>query len=147
MIRIVRAAAISGCALGLLISLASLSGCSSAKPPSDARLQIERIANWRIKFLADHNRKPPKDQAEFEAYVEKMCQERGDAYDRTAMFVSPRDNKDWVVRCGPESAKLSEQAIAVHEQDGYDGKVLVATAMARSSEIDKSELPSKLAIE
>lgn len=147
MIRFLQAAAIRGCAIGLLFSLASLSGCNSAPPPEDARLQIERVANWRIKFLADHNRKPPKDQAEFEAYVEKMLQDRGEPYDRTEMFVSPRDNKDWVVRYGPETAKLSDSAIVIHEAEGYDGKVLVATAMGRSTEIDKSELPAMLAIE
>ncbi len=145
--RFVRAAAISGCAIGLLISLGALSGCTSAPPPVDGRLQIENVAKWRIKFLADHNLKPPKDEVEFLTFIEKTAQERGETFDRSIIFVSPRDNKDWVVRYGPETAKLSQDAIIVHEQEGYDDKVLVATVGGRSFEVDKAELPNLLAIE
>ena len=71
--------------------------------------------------------------------------ERGEPFDRDAFLVSPRDGKKYVVQYGKESANLGENSIAVHEQEGYDGKVLVALVSARSREVDATELPSLLA--
>ena len=52
--------------------------------------------------------------------------ERGEPFDRNTFLVSPRDGQKYVVRYGKESANLRENSVAVHEKEGYDGKVLVA---------------------
>jgi len=121
-------------------------GCGRAgPPPSEGRLAIENVAKWRQLYLANHGRKPPADEAEFLAFIEKKMQERGETFDRDTFLVSPRDGQKYVIQYGKESANLGENSVAVHEKEGYRGKVLVAFESARSSEVDAAELPSLLA--
>jgi hypothetical protein len=139
-------APVAALALGALVSLTGLSGCGqSAPPPSDGRLAIENIAKWRQLYCADHGGKPPADEATFVTFIRDKLRERGDASDIAALLVSPRDGQKFAVRYGNESANLGEGAVTVYEQEGYDGKVLVAFESARSREVDAAELPSLLA--
>ena len=68
--------------------------------------------------------------------------ERGETFDRDTFLVSPRDGQKYVIQYGKGSANLGENSVAVHEKEGYGGKVLVAFESARSSEVDAAELPS-----
>ena len=137
------AVAIWGLTLPILIALPLALGCGKAgPPPSDGRLAIEGIAKWRTLYLAQHNRQPPPDEKAFVDFMEKISKERGEPFDRDTALVSPRDKQKYVVRYGKESAKLKETDVVVHEQEGYDGKVLVAYEMARSAEVDAAEIPT-----
>jgi hypothetical protein len=133
-------------ALPILIALPMVFGCGKAAPPPvEGRLAIENIAKWRQLYLANHGRKPPANEAEFVDFIEKKMKERGETFDREAFLVSPRDGQKFVVQYGSKSAKLDENSVAVHEKEGYDGKVLVAFESARSAEVDAAKLPSLLA--
>jgi hypothetical protein len=121
------------------------SGCGqTGAPPVEGRLAIENIAKWRQLYLANHGRKPPADEAAFLNFIEQKMKDRGEPFDRNTFLLSPRDGKKYVVRYGKEWANLKENSVAVHEQEGYDGKVLVAFESARSSEVDAAQLPSLL---
>jgi hypothetical protein len=109
-------------------------------------LAIEGVAKWRILYQARHNRQPPPDEKAFLDFMEATMKERGEPFDRATVLISPRDNKPFVVRYGKESANLSTNAVVAHEQEGYDGKVLVAYEIGRSNEVDKSELPALMAV-
>jgi hypothetical protein len=142
-----RAVVLGGLALHFLIALAVAPGCGgSGGPPPDGRLAIEGVAKWRILYLTEHNRQPPADEKALLDFVEAKLKERGEPFDRAALLISPRDQKPFVVRYGKESANLSTNAVVAHEQEGYDGKVLVAFEIGRSFEVDKSELPSLMAV-
>lgn len=126
--------------------LCAFAGClSSDVPPIDGRLEIENVAKWRQLYCADNGGKPPADEAAFLAFIQKKLAERGDTSPADDMLISPRDGKKYVIMYGKDSAKLSEFSVAVHEQEGYGGKVLIALESARSREVDASELPSLLA--
>lgn len=141
-----RALVVGGFALPIVLALALASGCGkSGAPPVEGRLAIENIAKWRQLYLANNGRKPPADEAAFLGFIEKKMKERGEAFDSNAFLVSPRDGKKYVVRYGKDSANLKENSVAVHEQEGSGGKVLVAFESARSAEVDAGELPALLA--
>jgi hypothetical protein len=132
----------------VLIALPLAIGCGkSAAPPVEGRLAIENIAKWRQMYVADHGNKPPADEAAFLNFIDGKLKERGEAIDREAFLVSPRDGQKFIVQYGKDSAGLSATSVVVHEQEGYGGKVLVAVESARSSEIDAAELPALLAAE
>ena len=131
----------------MLIALPLALGCGkSAPPPVEGRLAIENIAKWRQLYVADHG-KPPADEAALLNFIEKELKERGEAFDREAFLVSPRDGQKYVIPYGKESANLSENSVVVHEKEGYGGKVLVGFESGRSAEVEASELPALLAAE
>lgn len=107
-------------------------------------MAIENIAKWRQLFLARHARQPPADEAEFVGFIKEEMSDRGEAFDAEVFLVSPRDGKKYVVRYGKESANLTDNDVTVHEQEGYNGKVLAASEMGRSFEVDAAELPALL---
>jgi hypothetical protein len=124
--------------------LLSACGCGrNAGPAIDGRLAIENVAKWRQLYCADHGGQPPADEAAFVAFIDRKLGERGEGV-ADDLLVSPRDGQRYVVRYGKEAAKLRESDVAVHEQQGAGGRVLVALESGRSREVEASELPGLL---
>jgi hypothetical protein len=115
-------------------------GCRKAASSPEGRLAIENVAKWRVLYCADHNGAPPADEQTFVAFIKKKLAERGEAMNDT-MLVSPRDGQKYLVQYGKPSAKLGDNSVTVHEQQGSGGKLLVAFGSGRSSEVDATQLP------
>jgi hypothetical protein len=132
--------------LSMLVTLPMVMGCGrSSAPVMEGRVAIENVAKWRQLYLADHGGKPPADEQTFLAFIEMKLKERGEAFNPNELLTSPRDGQRFVVQYGEGSPKLGENRVTVHEQQGYDGKVLVAYESGRSQEVDAAELPSLIA--
>jgi hypothetical protein len=111
----------------------------------DGRVAIETVAKWRQLYTADHGGKPPADEQQFLAFIEKKLTERGEPFNPNELLTSPRDGQRFVVQYGEQSARLGENRVTVHEKEGVDGKMLVAFESGRSQEVDSAELPGLLA--
>ena len=129
---------------GLVILLLTLCGCEmTPPPPPDGRLQIESVAKW---YMLYRNRtgKPPKTEEKFLAFVEKELKSRGDTFDRDEFLTSLRDGQEFQINYGSKIRDF-EKNVAVYEQEGYDGKKLVAFESARSFEVEQEKLDALLA--
>jgi hypothetical protein len=141
-------AAVCRLTLPMLLAVPMVMGCgSSSAPVMEGRVAIENVAKWRQLYTAEHGGKPPADEQTFLAFIEKKLTERGEAFNPNELLTSPRDGQRFVVQYGDQSPKLGENRVTVHEQQGYDGKVLVAFESGRSQEVDSAELPNLLAEE
>jgi hypothetical protein len=122
-----------------LMTLAVALGCtSSAGPPPEGRLAIENVGKWHQLYGAAHGGQPPADEKAFVAFIEKKLAERGQQFD-PSMLVSPRDGEKYIVLYGKKPPTPGTDAVVVREKTGHDGKVLVATHLGRSREVDAAE--------
>ena len=107
-------------------------------------MAIENVAKWYQYYRAEHRGKPPTDEDEFIAFIQRKLEERGDTLDRDKLLTSPRDGKDFVVNYGKPTSNNPDRNVAVYEQEGYGGKKLVAFEAAWAKEVDEAELQSLL---
>lgn len=121
--------------------LLAASGCGESPPPPENRGAIENVAKW---FQLYHTRtgKPPQNEEELVTFVESELSQRGQTLDREKLLTSPRDGQKFVVRYGEPLSNNQEENWVVREQEGYDGKVLVANEFGSSREVDEAELQS-----
>lgn len=94
-------------------------------------------------YLATHQNVPPKDEAEFRAFVasrpQKMAEYRVSSVDE--LFTSPRDGQPIQIVCGAAKPVLDSvgYAVAACEAAGIDGKRLVANVRGGVSEISAAD--------
>ena len=131
----------------MLLSLAPLAGCDlmTPAPPPEGQLAIENVAKWYQLYRAENRTKAPKDEDEFIEFVEKEMSKRGgETLDREQFLTSPRDGKKYIINYGKPATRDMEKNVAVYEQEGYDGKKLLAFEAAWSKFVDDAELQSLL---
>ena len=134
--------------LWMLVALLAATGCGMDKnrPPStEALLSIENVAKWYQLYRAQNAGKPPADEDSFVAFINSTLTERGqEGVDRKELLTAPRDGAPYVVCYGKVNSQQQELNVVVYEQNGANGKKLIATELARSREVDESELQSLL---
>ena len=132
--------------LFLAVGLACL-GCGS--PGGEANRAREEsglkpLALFYARFVPQHQGKPPKDEAEFKAYLQEPqnleeLQKVFNVPNLDALFVSSRDKKPYVVIYGPTSGEgPAGQPVVAYEQEGVNGKRFVASKMGAVEEVDEA---------
>lgn len=132
----------------ILVAALATAGCGgvSHSPPSgEAMLAIEDVAKWYQLYRAGNAGKQPADEDAFLAFINSKLTERGqEAGDRKELLTSPRDGEPYVVRYGKVSSRDQEGDLVAYERNGVNGTKLIVTELARSREVDESELQSLL---
>ena len=126
------------------MALPLLFGCGKSAPPPLDKTAIEDVAGWHRVYCIAHGQKLPPDEAAFVGFVETKLKERGQEFDAATFLVSPRDGQKFVIQYGKGFVNPGSDSVVVHEKEGSGGKVLVATQLGRSSEVDAAGLPTLL---
>ena len=127
--------------LGIVLGCGLLMGCggSSAAPEQLDRSNLKPLAMLYGRFMARHRGLPPANEAEFKRYVQSNGSDILSSYsvtDTEGLFVSPRDQKPYVVLYGDPRNRLNQDLIA-YEQEGVAGKRLVVDSLAIVREVDE----------
>ena len=134
------------CLLILGVVLACLGCGGSGSEASRAREEsgLKPLAIFYGRFVPQHQGQPPKDEAEFKAYLKEPrnleeLQKIFNVPDVDAMFVSSRDKKPYMVIYGPTSGEgPAGQPVVAYEQEGMNGKRFVASKMGAVEEVDEA---------
>lgn len=124
--------------------VAILSGCTQ---PGNVEEQISTLKPLAIlygQFPGRHGGKPPANETEFKAYVQEAAPELLKQFgvkDAESLFISARDQKPYVILYGPLTGPPGPagQPVFAYEQEGVDGKRLVASSLGAVQEVDEAE--------
>jgi hypothetical protein len=123
--------------------LAGCSGSSSASPAQpDGKERISRLFNLYRAYSDANHKGPPNEQALKEFGQKLPANERADRLigdDLESIFVSPRDNKKFVVRYNMKLDPSKSRAV-IWEEDGKDGMHFVALSIGYTVEYNDSML-------
>jgi hypothetical protein len=133
------------CLLILGVVLTCL-GCGPVGEPNRAQEEsgLKPLGIFYGRFVPQHQGQPPKDEAEFKAYLKepRNLEELKKVFnvpDVDAMFVSNRDKKPYIVIYGPTSGEgPAGQPVIAYEQEGMNGKRFVASKMGAVEEVDEA---------
>jgi len=121
-----------------------LLGCeSSSNKASQESSAIKPLALLYGQFTGQHRGTPPKDEAEFKAFVEKTDAVflKSFAIDNPDLiFVSSRDHKPYVIVYGTPTGPPGPggQPVIAYEQIGVSGKRYVASFLGAVEEVDEA---------
>lgn len=125
--------------------VALLVGCAGTRasaPAPDAQDRISKLANLYRLYVEKNKKGPPTEDA-LREFGQKLSEtERTDrriGNDLEAIFVSPRDNKKFVVRYNMRIDPSQDRAIA-WEETGVAGKRIVALSQGYIVEYDEETL-------
>ncbi|MGI8981149.1 MAG: hypothetical protein ACR2FY_18130 [Pirellulaceae bacterium] len=139
-----------------LMLLALVAGCLGCGTPGESNREredsgLKPLAIFYGRFVPQHQGKPPKDEAEFKAYLKEPqnaeeLKETFNIADIEAMFISSRDKKPYIVIYGPTSGEGPAGApVVAYEQIGLEGKRFVASTMGAVEEVDEARFKQMLA--
>jgi len=127
-----------------ICAVVATSGCgaSSYTPPSpEALISIENVGKWYQLYRSANRGKPPADEAEFLAFVNGTLADRGqELVSVDDLLKSPRDGEKYVVKYGDVTSRNQELNVVAYELTGENGTKLLVTELARSAEVDETEL-------
>jgi hypothetical protein len=96
-------------------------------------------------FTGQHQGKPPASKEEFQAFVKGLKPEVLSSMkigDVEKQFISERDNKPYVILYGqqaPAAGPGPSGGVMGYEQEGKDGKRIVAMSMGQVRLVDEAE--------
>ena len=129
-----------------LVLLGVVAGCGDKGRPNQAQEDspLKPIALFYGEY--QHRGQPPASEAEFKAFLKdpKIAERLNKDFkitDIDKMFVSPRDNKPFVIYYGTMSKNSGSGGAPVvgYEQQGVNGKRFVASALGGVAELDDAE--------
>lgn len=96
-------------------------------------------------YTSGHQGQGPRDESDFKAFIKQRVPGLS-ADEVDALFVSPRDQKPYVimykVRMGPIPS--TGTPIVAHEETGVEGKQMAADFLGGVQELDKAEIEKRL---
>lgn len=127
----------------LLVGLWAVAGCEKKDPVMqdiDAS-NLRNLASFWTRATAQNRGKPPASEAEFKKYIHSMPPDQLAAMkieDVDKLFISERDGKPYVILYD-KTITGSEGRVMGHEQEGKNGKRLVALSFGQVREVDATE--------
>jgi hypothetical protein len=127
----------------LFIALLS-AGCQAQKEAAQEASTIKPLALLYGQFLGKHKGQPPKDEAEFKAFVQAQGKPMLDSFaiaDADSLFVSPRDKQPYGVIYGKASGPPGPGGapVIIYEKSGSGGKRYVASNLGAVEEVDSTK--------
>lgn len=101
-------------------------------------------------YKASHQGRNPANVAEFKQFVKNFDRAKLELWgikDTEKIFISPRDNKPYVLRLHISGAPPSDgtkMPIVAHEQEGVQGKRMVAFLTMEVQEVEEAEFQELL---
>jgi hypothetical protein len=132
----------------LAVYAALLSGCGDgeAQKQMQERDNIRTLARMYGQFMSGHRGVGPKNEAEFKQYLESRKGELAGEQitDINTLFISNRDEKPYVVvyGLGQPAAMTPTGRVIAYEQQGVDGKRMVAYETMAADELDEERFKS-----
>ncbi|WP_254507703.1 hypothetical protein [Anatilimnocola floriformis] len=124
----------------LSISLALLLGCSGQRTAPPDEVSIKALTIQYGRFFQTHQGKPPANEAEFKAFVEKVPAAELAAQgcsDPTKLWTSARDGQPYVVTYGAASNPSGPSGpVVIYEKAGAGGRRFVGTSLGNVEEVD-----------
>lgn len=117
-------------------------GCGGARRRAQQREEsnLKPLAILYGRFIGQHRGRPPASEEEFKKFIGSFGKEQLATFNVTdvdSLFVSPRDQKPYVVLYGKSPPAGSARVIA-HEQEGQGGTRFVATDLGKVEEVDEA---------
>jgi hypothetical protein len=128
------------------VAALALAGCSSpqASPPTPQEMHLKQLAVFYGQYTGAHQGSGPRNQADFKAFITQRAG-GATAEDIDSLFVSPRDQKPYViaynVRLGAMPA--GPPPVVAHEEIGVEGKHFAADALGGVEELEQVELKKR----
>jgi hypothetical protein len=123
----------------LILAACGLIGCGGGGGSSGETEHAKKLSEVYRSYVAANRGKKPANEAALKQYAKTLSPELLEIMkidDVEAIFASPRDNQPYVVAYG---AKATGPVI-IHEQQGVDGKKIVATREGAVQEVEDAEL-------
>lgn len=130
--------------LGVGLACLGCGGPGSEASRAREESGLKPLAIFYGRFVPQHLGQPPKDEAEFKAYLIEPqnleeLQKVFNVPNLDALFVSSRDKKPYIVIYGPTSGEgPAGQPVVAYEQEGVNGKRFVASKMGAVEEVDEA---------
>ncbi len=124
----------------LLVSL--LVGCSATREPPPEEVSIKALTILYGRFFQTNTGKPPADEKELRAFVEKLSAEELallGAKDPAKLWISARDGQPYVVMYGNVTNPQGPSGpVVIYESQGVGGKRFVGTSLGNVEEVDEA---------
>jgi hypothetical protein len=135
--------------VGIALACGSAQGCGGSHAASESyeRSNLKPLAILYGRFMARHRGQPPANEAEFKRYVQSDGSDISSSFDVTdaeGLFVSPRDQKPYVVLYGDPRNRVHQDLIA-YEQEEVKGRRLVVDSLTIVREVDEEHFRELIA--
>jgi hypothetical protein len=126
----------------LLLALAALAGCNSAKRDAARQRQSSHLRTLVsvYNFAASKQGHPPAGETEFKSFIDTSAKPMIDSLKLSSpneLFVSERDGQPFVVVYSKRPPGMNPDVIA-YEKTGVDGKRLVGYSLGMIEEVDEA---------
>ncbi len=133
--------AVSGGLLACALLWVGVMGCQSSAPPlTTQEIHLKQLSIYYGQYTSANKGAGPKNENDLKAFIKKRATHLTDEQ-IAAMFVSPRDQKPYVVaynvRMGPMPA---EAPFVAYEQTGVEGKQYAADLLGGVQEVEAAEV-------
>jgi hypothetical protein len=126
-----------GFAISTMLFAAGCGGVGGGQSATEDA-HIKKLADVYVSYLAAHRGQRPADEAALKKFAKTLNPQILEVMkidNADAIFTSPRDNQPYMV----VYASKSTGPLIAYEQQGVDGKRLVATREGAVQELDESE--------
>ncbi len=123
-----------------------VAGCGSQQVNrEEEQSNLKPLATLYGQYIGQHRGQPPATEAAFKEFVKSQGKPLLDSFGKTnvdELFISNRDGKPYVIRCGAAAAQgppgPAGQPVVIYEQEGVDGKRFVASSMGAVEQVDEA---------
>lgn len=131
----------------IVVLLGVVAGCSDPGRSNKVEQEspLKRLAIFYGSYLSQHQGKPPGGESEFKAFLKEaanadMLKAQFQITDIDTLFISPRDNKPYVVyySISSNSQGPGGAPVVAYEKEGLNGKRFVASALGAVVELDEN---------
>jgi hypothetical protein len=128
--------------LGSLVLCLVAGGCGGSQRRSQEREEsnLKPLAVFYGKYIGQHRGQPPASEKELKEFIRSAGADQLASFnvaDVDSLFVSPRDQKPYVVLYG-RAAPVGKDRVVAYEQKGKNGKRFVANDLGQIQEVDEA---------
>ncbi len=130
----------------LVLCLCCAAGCGKSRQTVEVETRLRRLATFFGRYVAAHQGQSPSGPDELKNFVKTAkLDEQLNVSDVEEVFVSPRDEKPFVVRYKtPMTVAGTHVPVLAHEEDGLNGKRFLAYANTKVEELDQRRFEAAL---
>lgn len=129
--------------VGLLLAVGAGCGSNQAKVDQETS-NLKPLSVLYGQFIGQHRGQPPKDEAEFKAFVKALdpsVLKALNVADAESLFISSRDKQPYGIVYGAASGPPGPagQPVVIYEQIGVGGRRYVASTLGAIEEVDEAK--------
>lgn len=130
-----------GLCLATVVFCVLPSGCGGSRRESQEREEsnLKPLGLLYGQFIGQHRGQPPASEEEFKGFIRSAGTKQLAGFgvtDLESLFISPRDQKPYVVLYG--RAPVGTARVVAYEQEGKGGMRFIVTDLGRVQEVDEA---------